>query len=268
MRSFRRHIIAWVLFLVFQLTYSNAAWAQSEGVSKGKKAVEEWAAEGDQNYRMGNYDVAIAYYGLVLGANYASAELYYNLGNAYYRTDQIGPAVLYYERALRLKPQMHEARENLALAERKTVDRIAVLPQFFLVRWVDALCNALSPAAWRMVWLLLLALLVVAVVAFSRCRRSSARKGMLAVVAVILLLFLPSTWLLLRSTARYNAHARAVVMTPAVTVKSSPEEGSVDKMILHEGTVVTIGDSLSGWYKITIADGTTGWCVSTEIERI
>lgn len=234
----------------------------------GKKAVLAWIEDGNEAYRQGNYDIAIDYYGLALSSGYASADLYYNLGNAYYRTEQMGPAILNYERALRLKPAMRDARENLALAESRTVDRIAVLPQFFLVRWVDAVCTALSPAAWRMVWLVLLALLIVAVVAFRRSRRAATRKGTFAAAVLGLLLFLLASWLLLRSTAHYNAHSRAVVMPPAVTVKSSPETGSVDKMILHEGTVVTIGDSLSGWYKITIADGTTGWCVSTDIERI
>ena len=267
MKIFRRHIIALVLFSVFNLYYSNSL-AQSEGVSTGKKAVDEWVAEGDQHYRMGNYDVAVDYYGMALGAGFASADLYYNLGNAYYRIGQMGPAILNYERALRLKPSMSDAKENLALAESKTVDRITQLPKLFLVRWIDALCVGISPALWRVIWLVLLALVGAAVVAFRLGRNRAIRKAGLIVGAVLVLLIVVSSLLMLSSTRRYNAHKEAVVMSQSMTVKSSPEEQSVDKLILHEGTKVVVSDSLSGWYKITLADGTTGWCIPADVERI
>ena len=105
------------------------------------KDVDQWFAEGNEMYHLGNYDTAAACYQKVLASNYTSAELYYNLGNAYYRTGQMGMAILNYERALRLKPTMKDAQENLALAEVHTVDRIATLPQLFVVRWFDTLCT-------------------------------------------------------------------------------------------------------------------------------
>jgi len=257
-----------ILIILTFAFLSSAMWAQSEGVSTGMKAVSDWAAEGDQHYRLGNYEAAIDYYGMALGAGYTSAELYYNLGNAYYRTEQMGLAILNYERALRLKPTMSDARENLALAESKTVDRITVLPKFFLVRWIDTLCTHVSPSAWRIVWLVLLAIVGAAVVTMRMAGSRSLRKTGL-VVGVLALLLLPvATFLLSRSTQRFNAHAEAVVLPQAINVKSSPELQSTDKLVLHEGTKLTISDSLAGWYKITIADGTTGWCQCSDIERI
>ena len=247
---------------------SCTLWAQTEGVFTGKKAVDEWVAEGDQHYRMGNYDVAVDYYGMALGAGYASADLYYNLGNAYYRTDQMGLAILNYKRALRLNPTMSDARENLALAESKTVDRITVLPKLFIVRWVDTLCTHVSPTTWRVVWLVLLALVGLSVVTLRLGATRGLRKAGLVAGLLTLLLLLAATFLLLRATRQYNAHSEAVVLAQAITVKSSPEVQSTDKLILHEGTLVTVSDSLAGWYKVTIADGTTGWCQGSDIERI
>lgn len=247
---------------------SCTLWAQTEGVFTGKKAVDEWVAEGDQHYRMGNYDVAVDYYGMALGAGYASADLYYNLGNAYYRTGQMGLAILNYKRALRLKPAMGDARENLALAESKTVDRITALPKLFIVRWIDALCTHVSPAGWRVVWLVLLALVGLSVVLLRLGGTRGLRKTGLVTGLLALLLLIAATFLLLRATRQYNAHSEAVVLAQAITVKSSPEAQSTDKLILHEGTLVTVSDSLADWYKITIADGTTGWCLAEEVERI
>lgn len=226
------------------------------------------AKAADDAYRQGDYQTAIEQYETVLAKGYTSAELYYNLGNAYYRTEQMGRAILNYERALRLRPGMSDARENLALADSKVVDRIAELPVFFVVRWVNTLCSRVSPEVWRVVWLVLLAMLGVSLVMLRLGRERGLRKAGLITGFVVLLLLLLVSWLLLRSTLQFNAHSEAVVMQPAISVKNSPEEQSTDKMILHEGTRLTVSDSLAGWYKITIADGTAGWCRQAEIERI
>ena len=222
----------------------------------------------DNAYRAGNYQEAVLAYEEVLSQGLTSADLYYNLGNAYYRTDQMGLAILNYERALRLKPSMGDARENLSLAESKTADRITTLPKLFVVRWVDVLCTHITPAAWRVVWLVLLALLGLSLVAMRLGSRRNLRKaGLLTAVLAIVLLLL-ATLLLISSTRRFNAHREAIVLPQAITVKSSPEQQGTDKLVLHEGTKLTITDSLSGWYKITIADGTSGWCQKENVERI
>lgn len=222
----------------------------------------------DEAYKAADYTAAIELYESVLADGLTSADLYYNLGNAYYRTGQMGFAILNYERALRLNPSMDDARENLALAESKTVDRITELPKLFIVRWVDLLCTRVSPVAWRVVWLVLLALVGLSVVAMRLGPSRQWRKAGLVAGVLVLLLLLMATFLLLRATHQYNTHQEAVVLAPAITVKSSPEGQSTDKLILHEGTLVTVSDSLAGWYKITIADGTTGWCQIEEVERI
>ena len=268
MKNLGNKVIILLLLFTFHLSPFTFLQAQSDSVLSGKDAIDSWLADGDQHYRMGNYDMASGYYGLVLSTGYASADLYYNLGNAYYRTGQMGLAILNYKRALRLNPSMSDARENLALAESKTVDRITVLPKLFIVRWVDTLCTHLSPAAWRIIWLVLLALVGLSVVTLRLGATRGLRKAGFVAGLLTLLLLLAATFLLLRSTRQYNAHSEAVVLAQAITVKSSPEVQSTDKLILHEGTLVTVSDSLAGWYKITIADGTTGWCQGSDIERI
>lgn len=235
---------------------------------QGGTALQAQGLSADDAYRQGNYAEAVVLYEQQIADGYTSAELYYNLGNAYYRENQMAKSILNYRRALRLNPSMRDAKENLALAESRTTDRIAELPQLFIVRWVDTLCTQVSPRIWRIVWLVLLALQGVTVVCFRLGRDLSLRKGALAGGLVLVVLLALASWLLLRTTARYNAHSEAVVMSPAISVKGSPETQSVDKMILHEGTVVTVSESLSGWYKIILADGTTGWCQSEDIERI
>ena len=226
------------------------------------------AASGDEYYRQGNYQAALQVYDSILASGQVSADLYYNLGNTYYRLDRFADAILCYERALRLKPSMSDARENLELANSKTQDRITTLPRLFLVNWYSALITRLSPSLWRTIFLVLFALLATSLVVFLLARRLSLRKGSFIAFILSALLTLAALFFMLKSTAHFNARSAAIVMQPSVAVKSSPEHQSVDKMILHEGTRVEITESLSEWNRITLADGTTGWLPAQTIERI
>ena len=227
-----------------------------------------FAFKADDLYRNGQYPEAIQQYEAVLASGLTSPELYYNLGNAYFRDNQMGRAILNYSRALRLRPTMTDARENLKLAESKTVDHIVTLPQLFIVRWYNSICTALSPTAWRILWLSAFALLAALFVFFRLARNYNLRKWTFVSCFALLLVLLCISAFWRSSALRFNSHREAVVLQSSVAIKSSPELQSVDKLILHEGTLVRIDEELSGWYKITIPDGTNGWCESNAIERI
>ena len=230
--------------------------------------MQKTAAAADESYRKGNYSSAVEQYNQLIANGFSSANLYYNLGNAYYRLDRFADAILCYERALRLNPSHSDAKQNLALANSKTQDRIATLPQFFLAAWYNALVTRITPHAWRIIVLLFLALLAASFVIFRLAHQLTLRKAAFIAIIASAALMLLSIILLLISTARFNSRYAAIVMQPSVAVKSSPESQSVDKLILHEGTRVVISEDLSGWHKITLADGTTGWLPSDAIERI
>lgn len=249
-----KHILTIILTLVAALTTAHCQ------LSTAQRA--------DSAYRIADYQQAASLYEEVLASGFASADLYYNLGNTYYRLDRFGLAILNYERALRLRPGMSDARENLALANTHTVDRIAQLPRLFVVNWYIALITRLSPSSWRALSLLFFLLAFVAVAVLVLSHNLALRKTSLAVVIVASVLFILSLILMLASTRHFNARAEAIVMEPSVVVKSSPELQSADKLILHEGTKVTISETLSGWHKITLSDGTTGWCQTSDIEQI
>ena len=226
------------------------------------------AQKGDSAYRAGNYEEAVEIYEEVLAEGFTSADLHYNLGNAYYRLGQMGQSILNYERALRLKPSMGDARENLALANSKTVDRIAELPRLFFIQWYESLITRIGPHSWQIIVIVFFALTVAALVVLILARDLGWRKGSFAALIVTAIFLLLAIVLLTASTRRFNSHSQAIVIQPSMVVKSSPEVQSVDKLILHEGTKVTLSEELSGWYKITLSDGTTGWCETDAIEKI
>lgn len=233
-----------------------------------KTEVQSIMTEAYEAYGHNDYNKAVTLYESVLENGYHSAELYYNLGNTYYRTEQIGKAILNYERALKLRPHDKEAQENLALANSKTIDKIDQLPEFFVTRWIRAIENILSPKGWRVAILLLFALTGVSWSMFHTSQRYSNRKsyflsgGICTILLVITVVFSISS-------QYHSTHSdKAIITSPMVTVKSSPEESGMEKFILHEGSKITIEDNVGDWYLVKIADGNKGWIHNTEIEII
>ena len=224
--------------------------------------------QGNEAYSRGDYAAAIEAYNTILDAGEHSADLYYNLGNAYYRQEELGLAILNYERALRLNPHFRDARQNLELSYSKTEDEIPALPQIFLAQWARAVVAWFSPSGWLIALLLLTALLAAFVVIFFVSSDYAWRKRSLLIGIFVSLLLLIAIGCTISSYGQYNRHDRAIVTSPMIVVKSSPEPHSIDKLILHEGTPVSIEETLGEWHKIHIADGTTGWIENTDITII
>lgn len=237
------------------------------GCSLQAQTPKELMQQGNDAYAKSNFTAAINAYNAVLNAGFNSADLYYNLGNAYYRLDEFGLAILNYERALALKPNFRDARQNLELANSKTEDEISVLPEFFAVRWAHAVVSWLSPAGWLILTLIILAIVCGLTVVFILSQEYHWRKTALIAGIVFILLLIISIACAANSN-RGQRHNKAIVTSPMIVVKSSPESTSIDKLILHEGTKVAIDETLGDWHKIHIADGNTGWVEDGEITII
>ena len=210
-------------------------------------------------YDSGDYLNAAALYNQLLSEGWQGWELYYNLGNAYYRLDEIGNALLSYERALRLAPNKKVVKDNLALARSKTVDNIEELPRLFIVEWTQAVVNLTTPRGWRTMLLVLVVLFCVAAYFFFVAKDYRLRKAMFITGSALALLILISAVDATISANNVTKNNEAIVTAPLIVVKGSPDAKSVDKFILHEGTKLTITDRQDDWWQIEIADGKSGW---------
>lgn len=224
--------------------------------------------EADSAYVRGQYQQAISDYETLL-KNGASAELYYNLGNSYYRTENITRAVLNYERALLLSPGDRDIRFNLQLAQSKTIDKIVPESEMFFITWYHSLVNLMSVDGWARTALISLSLVIILLLVYLFSERIMLRKIGFFGGFALLLLFLFSN--LFASQQKQNLIYRkgAIVISPSVAVKSTPAKNGTDLFILHEGTKVNITDgSMKGWKEIRLADGKEGWIESSKIEII
>ena len=225
-------------------------------------------AEADSAYIRGQYQQAIKDYEMLLKQG-ASADLYYNLGNAYYRSENITRAVLNYERALLLSPGDRDVRFNLQIARAKTIDKIVPESEMFFFTWYRSLVSLMSVDAWAWTALIALALLIVLLLVYLFSERIWLRKVGFFGGFVLLILFALSNLFAWQQKQDLLFRKGAIVISPSVTVKSTPAKNGTDLFILHEGTKVSITDgTMKGWMGIRIADGKEGWIESNMIEEI
>lgn len=219
-------------------------------------------------YMNGDWAGATAIYDSIEQAGMASVKLYYNMGGAYFKNGQIGKAVLYYNKALRIDPTDEDTQYNLRVANGYVKDQIEVVPEFFVSRWVRSVRTAVNSNTWAVLSLVAGLLMLVALMIYLLPLGLGYRKAGFAVAVVMGAFTLLSANF--ASEQRRNAlhSSEAIVMIGAAPVKSSPDRTSKDIFVIHEGTQVTVLDRLGDWCQVSIADGNKGWMPASSIELI
>jgi hypothetical protein len=225
-------------------------------------------ADADSAYARGHYQQAIADYEALLKQGVSTA-LYYNLGNAYYRMDEIPRAVLNYERALLLSPGDRDVRFNLQMARSKTIDKITPESEMFFVTWFQSLVNMTSVDGWARLSLAALAIAIALVLLYLFAAPIWLRKVGFFGAFAMLLLFGAAVVFAHVQKQSFTKRSGAIIMAPAATIKSTPAKQGTDLFILHEGTKVQVTDhSMQQWKRIRVADGQEGWVETSQIEII
>lgn len=224
--------------------------------------------DGDMAYKRGNYQQAIADYNSLLRQG-KSAEVYYNLGNAYYRVDSIAMAILAYERAAQLAPGDDDIRFNLQYARSRTIDKITPESEVVFATWYRSVVNLMGADSWAVVGVCSIVLALLLMLVYLFVPQLALRKVGFFGGTLFLILFAAST-LFAWSQKKTALESRgAIVMSPSVSVKKTPVQSSEDAFILHEGSRVDITDSsLRGWIGIRLSDGREGWLPTRHIEMI
>ena len=251
------------VLLILSLGLATTASAQKTTVPE-----HVTKAMADSAYVRQQYQQAIADYEALLKKG-VSADIYYNLGNAYYRTENITRAVINYERALLLSPGDRDIRFNLQLARSKTIDKITPESEMFFVTWYRSLVNIMSVDGWATMSLVSLALAIMLALCYLFTARVWMQKtGFFGAFAMIVIFGLSNLFAWQQKDQLVN-RTGAIVISPAAAVKSTPANGGTDLFIIHEGTKVEITDSsMKEWKEVRIADGKEGWIKTSMIEMI
>ena len=222
----------------------------------------------DTQYGKGNYQQAIADYNALLKQG-VSSDLYYNLGNAYYRVGDITQAIISYERALILSPGDNDIRYNLQFVRNKTVDKIMSKNEMFFVTWYRSVVNVMSVDSWARLSLFSIVSVLVLALMFLFGGRIFVRKTGFYGASVMAVLFVLSNIFAYQQKQQFLNHNYAIVTASSAKVKKTPADNSEDAFVIHEGTKVDIIDkTMKGWRCVEFEDGREGWIKTSQIEEI
>ncbi len=245
------------IILIIQAT---CTWATSDPDSLIRVANQAYAAN--------DYSMAAKIYQSVIDSGYGSSGAYYNLGNTYYRMNDYAHAILNYERALLLDPTDKDIRFNLDLANAHTVDKIDTIPEFFLKRWLNRLLILFNTNTWAVISMTAFILLLVFLLVFLFSGKMVLKQTFFYAFLLLILVSAAGFYFSAQSRKNLIDNNFAIIMSPSVTAKSSPDEYGTNLFILHEGTKVEVADSISNWSEIKISNGNKGWVENPAFEKI
>ena len=223
----------------------------------------------NEAYAQERWEDAVNDYTAIAEASMESAPLWCNLGSAWYKSGNLGKAILCYERALKLDPSYEDAKYNLELLNSMKLDRLESVPELILATWVKNLGRMLDSDLWAVCFLVFLVLTLAMVLLFILGSSATSRRAGFFTGVVCLLLAVASLSFSLWQKNEYMKADKAIIMKPVSSVKSSPSGDSAkDLFVLHEGTKVQVLDNVGGWSNIELSDGRQGWLPSSDIEII
>ncbi len=219
-------------------------------------------------YASGNFEQSLLLYESIVVAGLESPELYYNMGNAAFRSNKLGYAVLYFEKALKLDPGYDDARKNLEYVSIYKEDQLEVVPEFFIRSWTKALFQLFSLKTWSYFSLFLFFLMLTGTLVYIFSVRQRIKKaGFFTGITAVLLFFISMSAAINQNSLMIHPE-NAVITIPSVVVKSSPSLSGTDLFVLHEGTLLKLDDEVGDWIEIKISDGRVGWIPGGSYEII
>ncbi len=225
-------------------------------------------SEANKSYSENNFEQAISLYEKVLENGMESAEVYYNLGNAYFKINDMPSAILFYEKARKLNPNDEDILKNLEIANSRIVDKIENMPEIFYKQWWKNLLYIFSVDEWATISLVFFALIFVMLLVFLLTNIYWVKKSSFW-FGIVFIVISGTTWMLANQKHKsFTQDHQAIIFTPTITVKSSPTETGVDLFVIHEGTKVQITDHVGDWYEVKIPNGSLGWLKAQDIRKI
>lgn len=224
--------------------------------------------QGKEQYKADKFQEAINNWMKIEAAGEHSAELYYNIANAHYKLNSIGPSIYYYEKALQLAPGDADILNNLAFAQNATVDAIEPLPQTLFVKWDNALSNWLNFEGWAKVSVVSAFLFAIFFLLYY-FSAGTVRKRILFVGAIVSIFVLfTAVTMSFRTYDRSISNQPAIIFAESTDIKTEPSRKSETAFVLHEGTKVQILSEEDDWFRIQIADGKDGWIPNTDLKQL
>ena len=223
---------------------------------------------GNKYFTEGEFEKAIQVYEKILDSGFEAADLYYNLGNAYFKSNKLNYAILNYERAILLSPNDEDIQHNLELTRTFTVDKIDNLPRLFIRQWHYEFVQLFSTDFWALFSIITFITFLMLFSLYLYIDVFRVKKFSFWLSIVFLFISVSAFVFSYHHKEIVTNHNAAIVFSPVVMVKSSPDETGTNLFVIHEGIKVSVVDSLGNWTEIKLNDGNKGWLLTSAIARI
>ncbi len=243
-------------FIYLLLLLSQPFWGQS-GFQKG-----------NQLYQKGNYEKAIVAYESILKSGQESSDLYYNLGNSYYKLNKAAPAIFNFEKALLLNPNDSKIINNLAFAHKMTVDEVVAIPKVGFSKIVEDFTMLFHYDTWA--WLAIIAAFVflISFLGYYLMDKVLLKRLFFSSMIFLVLFIIVAFFAGFNQKEKLELERPAIVFDDATTVKSEPKSNAQDAFVLHAGTKVYVLETFEDFKKIQLLDLKQGWIQSKSIKEI
>ena len=224
--------------------------------------------QGNSSYNQGNYNEAIEKYTSIINNGYESSELYYNLGNAYYKINDIANSIFYFEKSLLLDPNNNETKNNLSFSQNMTIDRIETIPVNQLSKFISSFTNLFDYNTWLLISIIFefLSFIVFSVYVFNK--NTNTKKLYFSIGSIFLICFIIFLIVGINSKSVYEKNNPAILFDNRISFKSEPNERSDEIFILNEGTKVNVLEKLNEWSRVELLNGSKGWILSSSFQFI
>jgi len=219
-------------------------------------------------YRNAYYEEALSAYQHIDSLDLQSTDLYYNLGNTYYKLNQIAPSIFYYEKALLLDPNNKDAKQNLAFAQRMTIDAFETLPKSVFQKFNESIIYSVNHNTWARISIVFAFMVGVFFLLYYFSQNTNKKRLFFTISLVSIGLFLMSMSFVVKAKHYHNHNNPAIVFSSKVFVKSEPNTSASEAFELHEGTKIHILETIDHWHKIKLADGKIGWLKDESLKKI
>jgi tetratricopeptide (TPR) repeat protein len=224
--------------------------------------------KGNALYQKGNYKDAITAYESVLDSKKQSAELYFNLGNCYYKLNKVAPSIYNFEKALVLNPNDVEIQNNLKFAHKLQIDEIKEMPKVGFAKLIRDFTGNFHYNTWAWISVSFSFLFLLFFLGYYFSQITVSKRIFFFGMFIVVFLILISVLSALFEKNNYETEKPAIVFAEVVAVKSEPKTSSSDVLVLHEGTKVFVLEALDNWKKIQLTDGTEGWIENNAIKEV
>ncbi|MDR1182286.1 MAG: tetratricopeptide repeat protein [Bacteroidales bacterium] len=222
----------------------------------------------NEAYNQKDYVNAIQQYEALVKEGYEDGMLYYNLGNACYKNNQLAKSLLWYERALRLNPNNEDIKHNIAFVNQQTIDKIEVQPEFFLKTWFSAVRDLFTVQMWAIISIVFVVIGCICIVLLLLLSSPRRRVSLFISACIVFVMAILGITFACLQKSNVNRTDEAIIMQKIITVKSTPDMSGTDLFTVHEGIKILITDKAGNWIEVRFSNGNKGWIKEDAVEII